>query len=213
MDKFNPIVDQYLIDGCGRCEFYKTPRCKVHDWVDELKALRAIVAETELTEDVKWSFPCYTLNNGNVALLSAFRDYASLSFFKGSLLKDERNLLTTPGQNSMAARYFKFTSVEQVEQLRPVILEYLKEAIENERAGLKVEANKVNPEYPEELIAKFEEDPIFKNAFESLTPGRQRGYLYFFNGAKQSKTRAGRIEKYAAKILDGKGMMDDRYKC
>lgn len=206
-------VDQYLREGCGRCEFYNSPRCKVNDWREVLVALRLILSKHEAVEEIKWSMPTYTINGGNVFMLSAFRGHAAVSFFKGALLKDEYNLLVSPGENSHHGRYLKFSSVEQVKELTPVISEYINEAIANERAGKKIVNVSVDPDYPAELVDRFMEDPALEAAFESLTPGRQRGYLYFFNGAKQSATRANRIEKYADQIMAGKGMMDDKYKC
>lgn len=213
MIELNPRVDLYLADGCGRCVFYNTPRCKVNDWRDVLTALRAIIATTNVVEEIKWSIPTYTVNGGNVFMLTALRGYAAISFFKGVLLKDEQKLLQSPGENSQSDRYFKITSVEQANALAPMIVAYINEAIEIEKAGLKVQYIAKNPEYPEELVARFAEDPALKAAFEALTPGRQRGYLYFFTGAKQSATRASRIEKYASSIMSGKGIMDDKYKC
>jgi len=208
----NPKVEQYLIDGCGRCSFYKTPRCKVNDWHEVLIGLRKIVGETELTEELKWSVPTYTYNGANVLILSAFRDYTSISFLKGILLNDFKNLLHSPGENSQAVRLFKFTSTAQARELADDVKAYIQEAINLEIAGRKVEFKSENPEFPPELVLRFDEDPQLKLAFESLTPGKQRGYLLFFNGAKQSTTRATRIEKYGSLIMQGKGMNDDRYK-
>ncbi|HWS23546.1 MAG TPA: DUF1801 domain-containing protein [Anaerolineales bacterium] len=213
MNPQNPKVDQYLIDGCGRCSFYKTPRCKVNDWREVLIELRSIVAETDLTEDLKWSFPTYTFNSSNVLILSAFREYASISFFKGVLLDDPKNLLQSPGENSQAVRLFKFTNVTQVKEFSEDLKSFIREAISLEVAGKKVEFKSENPDLPPELVIRFDEDPLLKLAFESLTPGRQRGYLLFFNGAKQTTTRASRIDKYVPLIMQGKGMNDERYKC
>ena len=203
-----PEVDHYLAQGCMRCPLGGTPECKVHDWQDELKELRRIVLESGLTEELKWKIPCYTFEGSNVALVSAFKEYASLSFFKGVLLKDELGLLTQPGPNSQAVRQFKFTDVNTIIELEAVIKAAIQEAIEVEKAGLQVELKK-NPEpLPDELQAFFDEDPAFQAAFEALTPGRQRGYILFFSGAKQSQTRTSRIEKYLPQIMAGKGMQD-----
>ena len=208
MSKINPGVDSYLAVGCGRCPLGGTAECKVHTWPAELQQLRMILLECGLTEEVKWSVPCYTWENNNVAIMSAFKEYASISFFKGSLLKDPHGILEKPGENSQAARLFKFTDVEKIIELEPVIKDYIHEAIEIEKAGLKVEFKK-NPEpLPEELEKKFEEDPAFQAAFEALTPGRQRGYILYFSQPKQSKTRESRIEKYVEKIFEGKGFHD-----
>jgi len=213
MNAKNPKVDQYLVDGCGRCSFYKTSRCKVNDWREVLIELRTIVAETDLTENLKWSFPTYTYNGANVLILSAFREYASISFFKGVLLEDSKNLLQSPGENSQAVRLFKFTKVAQVKEFSDDLKSFIREAINLEATGKKVDFKSENPDFPPELVIRFDEDPLLKLAFETLTPGRQRGYLLFFNGAKQTTTRANRIDKYVPLIMQGKGMNDERYKC
>lgn len=204
----NPAVDLYLLEGCGRCELGGTPACKVHDWEEELRQLRRIVLACELTEELKWGVACYTLAGKNVLLLSAFKNYAALSFFKGVLLKDHHQLLHAPGKNSQASRVLRFTNVEEVLELEPIIKAYVADAMAVEKAGLKV-AFKKNPEpIPEELQQALNGNSVLKAAFEALTPGRQRGYILYFSGAKQSKTRWARIEKYIPKILSGKGFHD-----
>lgn len=202
-------VDQYLIDGCGRCKLYKTPQCKVHTWSTELKVLRSIIQDCGLTEELKWSVPCYTFENKNVLILAAFKDYCSVSFFKGALLKDAKKLLSSPGENSQAARQFKFTSVKEIEKLSTNIKAYIKEAIELEKQGKKIEFKQTSEDLMiEELENAFKKNASLKKAFYALTPGRQRGYLLFFSQAKQSATRASRIEKCTAAILKGKGLND-----
>lgn len=204
----NPEVDVYLIDGCGRCNLYATPDCKVHNWARELKLLRNIVLSCGLTEALKWSQPCYTNNGKNVLLVTAFKDYCCISFFKGVLLKDEQYLLEAPGENTQSGRIWKFTNVSQIKDTEALIKAYIFEAIDIEKAGLKVTFKK-NPEpIPEELEEVFKTKPEVKTAFEALTPGRQRGYILHFSQAKQSKTRMTRIEKYIPKILEGKGFHD-----
>jgi uncharacterized protein YdeI (YjbR/CyaY-like superfamily) len=206
MKRMNPKVDAYLADGCGRCSLYKTPQCKVHTWSKELKALRKIMLNSGLVEEVKWSQPCYTLDNGNVAMMSAFKDYAFISIFKGTLLKDPKKILVSPGENSQAARQLRFTNIAQIKELEPVIDSYIREAIEIEKAGLKVDFKKHSDyEIPEELEKKFQQDPELKKAFDALTPGRQRGYYLHFSTPKQSRTRESRIEKCRQRIFDGKG--------
>jgi len=201
-----PEVDKYLEDGCMRCPLGGTAKCKVNDWREELNLLRLLVLECGLTEELKWNVPCYTINGKNVLILSAFKESAAINLFKGVLLKDDHKMLESPGENSQSARYLKFTSVQQIQSNETKIKEYIKEAAENERKGLKVEFKKTSDyEVPEELEQKFEEDPGFKVAFDALTPGRQRGYLLYFSGAKQSSTRARRIEKFTPKIFEGKG--------
>lgn len=202
-------VDQYLIDGCGRCKLYKTPQCKVHTWSTELKVLRAIIQDCGLTEELKWSVPCYTFENKNVLILAAFKDYCSVSFFKGALLKDAKKRLSSPGENSQAARQFRFTSVKEIEKLSTNIKAYIKEAIELEKQGKKIEFKQTSEDLMiEELESAFKKNASLKKAFYALTPGRQRGYLLFFSQAKQSATRASRIEKCTAAILKGKGLND-----
>ena len=204
----NPKVDNYLSEGCGRCPLGGTPDCKVHNWTPELEFLRMIVLDCGLTEELKWGVPCYTFQETNVLLVSAFRDYCAISFFKGALLSDEHGLLEKPGKHSQAARLLKFTSVESIRAVETHLKTYIFEAIEVEKAGLKVNF-KTHPEpIPEELEKKFEEDPVLKNAFEALTPGRQRGYILYFSAPKQSKTRTARIEKSLGKILKGEGLND-----
>lgn len=204
----NPGVDTYLDEGCGRCSFYQTPQCKVKTWIEELVTLREIVLKHDLKEEVKWSQPCYTHNGKNVLLVAAFKDYATIAFFKGSLLKDPQNLLFSPGKSSQAARQFRFTSVDDIKKNLPYINECIKEAINLEKSGKKVIFEKNPEEIPEELLQKFEDDVAFKNAFKALTPGRQRGYLLHFNQPKQSATRIARIEKYYTQIMNGQGIHD-----
>ncbi len=207
----NPKVDAYLENGCRRCKYFATPQCKVNDWRDELKQLRRIVLDCGLTEERKWGVACYTYQNKNLVLLSAYKAYASLAFFKGALLKDEQNILVRPGENSQAVRQLRYTDVAEVATQESIIKNYIFEAIEVEQAGLQIRKKKTTDlDVPEELKSKFEEMPALKTAFESLTPGRQRGYLLYFTAAKQSKTRVSRIEKFVPKILAGKGM-HDRY--
>ena len=204
-------VDDYFVEGCGRCELGGTPGCKVHRWTSELKLLRNIILDCGLTEESKWGVPCYTFQNKNVLTLSALKEYCCISFFKGSLLNDDKLLLVKPGPNSQAARLFKFQNIAEIEKIKGDISAYIFESIEVEKQGLNVEF-KGNPEpIPEELEAKFIEDPILKTAFEALTPGRQRGYILHFSQPKQSKTRVSRIEKCTSMILSGVGL-NDHYK-
>ena len=201
----NPKVDQYLVDGCGRCEFYKTPRCKVNDWREELILLRSLAQESELVEDFKWKQPCYTLNNANVLIVTAFRDYACMAFFKGALMDDPDGMLVAPGEHSQAARQLRFTSTEQILARQDAIRGFIRQAIKVEQSGKKVEFKQSQEPIPEELLQRMEEDRDLKNAFLSLTPGRQRSYLLHFNQAKQVQTRISRIEKSIPRIFEGKG--------
>jgi uncharacterized protein YdeI (YjbR/CyaY-like superfamily) len=198
-------VDAYLRDGCGRCEHYKTPQCKVHNWTAALEALRAILLDSALSEEMKWGSPCYTLDGKNVVLLASFKDFCSLSFFNGALLTDEDGVLEPAGPNTQAARLFTFTSAQQVAQHRALIGRMIKEAIAVQRAGTKLKIPARHEPAPAELQARLDSDASLRAAFEALTPGRQRSYILHVSGAKQSKTRASRAERCAAKILTGKG--------
>lgn len=193
--KLNPKVDGFLR--------------KAKNWKEEFEALREIVLDCDLTEDFKWMHPCYTFEDKNVVIIHGFKEYCALLFHKGSLLKDPHGILIQQTENVQAARQIRFTNVEQIQEMQLMIKEYIYEAIEVEKAGLQVEFKKTK-EYtvPEELENKFVEIPELKEAFEALTPGRQRAYLFYFSGAKQSKTRESRIEKYLPNILDGKGLDD-----
>ena len=205
----NPNVDQYLVEGCMRCKYGGTPDCKVNTWREHLKLLRNIVIDCGLTEDFKWKQPCYTYNDRNVLLVTAFKEFATISFFKGALLSDGQGLMAAPGDNSQAYRQLRFTSIDQILELEAEIRAYIFEAIEIEKAGLKINfAQKEELVYPEELTEILNKDARLKEAFENLTPGRQRGYILFFSAAKQSQTRKTRIEKYIPNILTGKGMQD-----
>ncbi len=202
----NPEVDEYLSEGCGRCSLVGTPECKVHTWQEELKALRRLLLQCGLTEERKWGSPCYTLNGKNVVMIAAFKDNCSLSFLKGVLLKDDHGILEKPGENSQSVRFARFTDVKQITNQWNILKHYVFEAIEVEKAGLKVKKKDISEyDVPEELQAKLDNDPDFKEAFGALTPGRQRGYMLYISQAKQSKTRISRIEKCIPKIRAGKG--------
>lgn len=205
----NPQIDNYLAEGCGRCPLVSTPECKVNFWRKELVYLRSIILQCGLTEELKWSVPCYTFDSKNILILSAFKEYCSISFFKGSLLKDQQKLLVAPGENSQAARLFKFTSLEEIREVEKEIKAYIFEAVEIEKAGLKVNfKDPADQELPEELSEIMKDLPELEKAFYSLTPGRQRGYILYFSAPKQSQTRKNRIEKYIPKIMDGLGFHD-----
>lgn len=204
--KTNPKVDHYLIDGCGRCKLYATPKCKVNTWRNELELLRQIALGCNLEEDVKWGMPVYMLNGKNVLMIAAFKEYCALSFFKGALLKDTHKILAKHGESSQAFRLFKFTNIKEIEKLSSKIHSYIIEAIEIEKSGAKIEFKKNIEKIPDELELKFKKIPSFKKAFFALTPGRQRGYILHFSQAKQSATRISRIEKQIPNIMNGKGL-------
>lgn len=205
----NPKVDLYLANGCGRCPLGGTPDCKVHLWTDVLVALRQLVLDCGLAEEVKWGVPCYTFQNSNIVMIYAFKDCAAISFMKGSLLSDPEDILILPGENSQVAKWVRLTTAKQVAELEETLKTYIYEAIEVEKAGLKVVLKDVS-EYviPEEFQQKMDEMPVLKAAYEALTPGRQKSYLLHFSQAKQSQTRISRIEKCIPKILEGKGFHD-----
>ncbi|HOI32432.1 MAG TPA: DUF1801 domain-containing protein [Bacteroidales bacterium] len=204
----NPLVDQYLVNGCMRCELGGTPHCKVHNWTAELHLLRDIVLASGLMEELKWGVPCYTLNGKNVLNISALKHSVVIGFFKGALLQDEHDLLKKPGENSRFTRLMKFTSTSQITANEEEIRDFIKQAIRIEQDGLKVNVAENAISIPGELLQTFESDPLLKKAYYSLTPGRQRGYALYFSQAKQSKTRLARIEKYKDKILRGEGLHD-----
>lgn len=182
---------------------------KATQWKKEMEQLRAITLDCGLTEELKWGVPCYTYKNNNVVLIHGFKEYCALNFFKGALLKDTEGILIQQTENVQGGRQIRFTSLQEITALKATIKAYIYEAIEVEKAGLKIEYKKTEEfDMPEELQQKLDTDPKLKSAFEALTPGRQRGYLLHFAGAKQSKTREARIEKNIPKILDGKGLND-----
>jgi uncharacterized protein YdeI (YjbR/CyaY-like superfamily) len=195
MNRTNPKVDAVL----GRAE----------KWREEFEALRTIVLDCGLAEELKWYQPCYTFQKKNIVLIHGFKEYCALLFFKGVLLRDPKGILIQQTENVQSGRQIRFTSVREIVKMKPVLKSYIQEAIEVEKAGLKVKLKKTS-EYkaPEEFQKKLEEIPALKTAFSALTPGRQRGYLYYFSQPKQSRTREARVEKYMHQIFDGKGLDD-----
>lgn len=189
----NPAVDSYI----ERSDM----------WPDEMRALRAILLDAGLTEDIKWRKPCYSHDGKNIAIVQEMKDFLALMFFKGALLTDPASVLHDQGPNSRSARRMEFTSVEEITRLAGMITGYVEEAVDVEKAGLEVGPP---PELilVEELQERLEHDPALDAAFRSLTPGRQREYNLHFSDAKQASTRAARIEKYREKILVGKGLRD-----
>ena len=178
-------------------------------WHEERKALRAILLDCPLVEEVKWNKLCYTFRNSNVAILYGLKDYCGLGFFKGALLQDPKGILCRQGQHSQAMRLIRFTDVREIVKMEPTLKAYIHNAIKVEKAGLTVDfKEKHELVYPDELRDRLKDDPAFREAFEALTPGRRRGYNLHFSAAKQSKTRAARIEKCASRILAGKGLND-----
>ncbi|MGA2744258.1 MAG: DUF1801 domain-containing protein [Candidatus Sulfotelmatobacter sp.] len=194
MHKTNPKVDSVLR--------HETK------WREEFEKLRTIVLDFQLTEELKWFQPCYTLQKKNVVLIHGFKEYCALMFFKGALLKDPHHILVTPGQHQ-AARQIRFSSLQEIVKLAPIVKAYIHEAMEVEKAGLKVKLKKTaDLRIPDELQKKLNEIPALKTAFYGLTPGRQRNYIFHFSQPKLSTTRTARVEKCTQQILNGKGLND-----
>ena len=182
---------------------------KAQKWQEEFEKLRMIILDCRLTEELKWGKPCYTFLESNIVIIHGFKEYCALLFMKGVLLKDPRGILVTQTENTQAARQIRFTNVREILEMEPTLKAYINEAIEVEKAGLKVDFKKTTEfEIPEELQKKLDEIPALKTAFYALTPGRQRAYILYFSGAKQSKTREARVEKYMQQILAGRGLND-----
>ncbi|MGN6399513.1 MAG: YdeI/OmpD-associated family protein [Flavisolibacter sp.] len=178
-------------------------------WQKEYEQLRTIVLSCGLTEELKWGCPCYTLDNSNVVLIHGFKDYCALLFFKGALMADANGILVQQTENVQAARQVRFTGLNEIVKNKKILKAYVYEAIEVEKAGLKVPLKKTADfKMPEELQSQLKKNPALKAAFEALTPGRQRAYIFYFSQAKQSKTREARVEKYIPQILKGKGLDD-----
>ena len=193
--EMNPAVDFYFD--------------KDNKWQEEIRKLRRIVLDCGLTEELKWGCPCYTFENSNIVLIHVFKEYCALLFFKGALLQDADGILIQQTENVQSARQIRFTNVREIDKLKTTLKAYIYEAIEVERAGLKVKLKKTKEfKVPEEFQKKLDKNPALKTAFEALTPGRQRGYLFYFSQAKQSKTREARVEKSIQPILHGKGLDD-----
>ena len=182
---------------------------KEKKWQEEIERLRAIILDCGLTEELKWGCPCYTFGKSNIVLIHVFKEYCALLFFKGALLNDTHNILIQQTENVQVARQVRFTSLGEIIELEPVLKACVFEAIEVEKAGLKV-VLKTTADFavPEEFQSKLDRIPALKTAFAALTPGRQRGYLFHFSQPKQSKTREARVEKYIPQILAGKGLDD-----
>lgn len=182
---------------------------KATRWKKEFEELRAIVLDCGLTEELKWGQPCYTFEKANIVLIHGFKEYCALLFFKGALLKDKKKILIQQTENVQAARQIRFTNLNEITKLKTAVKSYIYDAIAVQEAGLKVEFKKTSEfKIPEEFQNKLNKKPALKKAFNALTPGRQRAYLFYFSSAKQSKTREERIKKYEKQILDGKGMDD-----
>ena len=182
---------------------------KARTWQEEFEKLRMIILDCGLTEELKWGAPCYTFEKRNIVLIHGFKEYCALLFFKGALLKDAKRILITQTDNVQAARQIRFTNAREIVKMKPILKAYIYEAIEVEKAGLKVSFKKTSEfKVPEEFQNKLDEIPALKTAFDALTPGRQRAYILYFSAPKQSRTRKSRVEKYMQQILTGKGLND-----
>jgi uncharacterized protein YdeI (YjbR/CyaY-like superfamily) len=195
MNIMNPKVDFYF--------------SKAKKWQEEIKKLRMIILDCQLTEELKWGVPCYLFQKSNIVLIHVFKEYCALLFFKGALLNDANGILIQQTKNVQAGRQIRFTNVRKIVEMETILKAYIYKAIEVEKAGLKVNF-KENTEFiiPEEFQRKLDEIPSFKVAFDALTPGRKRAYIFYFSAPKQSKTRESRVEKCTQKILNGKGLND-----
>jgi uncharacterized protein YdeI (YjbR/CyaY-like superfamily) len=192
----NPKVDAYI--------------SKLKKWREETEKLRSIALDCPLTEDLKWGVPCYTLDDANVVIIHGFKDYCALLFVKGALMKDPKGILIQQTENVQSARQIRFTGLQEIVRLEATLKAYIRQAIEVEKAGLKVPRKATADfEVAEEFQNRLDAQPTLKKAFEALTPGRQRAYLLHFSAAKQSKTRETRIDKCMPLILEGKGLNDE----
>src|SRR6188508_3260917 len=182
---------------------------KATTWQEELKHLRKIVLDCGLTEELKWGVPCYTFQKTNIVLIHVFKEYCALLFVKGALLNDPNGILIQQTENVQSARQIRFTNVREIVKMEKNLKAYVYEAIEVERAGLKVKLKKTSEfKIPEEFQKRLDKSTALKKAFDSLTPGRQRAYIFYFSQAKQSKTREARVEKYIPQILNKNGLDD-----
>lgn len=182
---------------------------KATQWQQEIEQLRAIILSCGLSEEVKWGCPCYTFEDANIVLIHVFKEYCAVLFFKGALLSDPEGILIQQTENVQSARQVRFTNARQITELQSVLKAYIYEAIEVEKAGLKVPLKKTAAySIPQEFQTKLQENPDLKKAFHALTPGRQRAYILHFAAPKQSKTRTARVEKHMRQILAGKGLND-----
>jgi uncharacterized protein YdeI (YjbR/CyaY-like superfamily) len=196
MKRMNPKVDAYL--------------SRAKKWQEEFEKLRMIILDCGLTEELKWGVPCYTFQKRNIVLIHGFKEYCALLFFKGALLKDANGILIQQTKNVQAARQIRFTSVREIVKMKPILKAYIYEAMEVEKAGLKVKFKKTSEfKIPEEFQNKLDKIPALKTAFDALTPGRQRAYIFYFSAPKQPKTRESRVEKCMQQILNGKGLNDE----
>jgi uncharacterized protein YdeI (YjbR/CyaY-like superfamily) len=195
MNEKNPNVDEWLN--------------KAKKWREEFEKLRTIILDCKLTEKLKWGWPCYVLHKSNIVLIHGFKEYCALSFFKGALVKDVNGILSRIGENTQAGRLIRFTNVRQIVEMEPILKAYISEAIDVERAGLKVILKKTKEfAIPEEFQYKLDKLSALKTAFDALTPGRKKAYILYFSAPKQSKTRESKVKKCVQQIRNGQGLND-----
>ncbi len=195
MRSMNPLVDDFIASA--------------EKWREEFEKLRVIILDCQLSEELKWGVPCYSLQNKNIVLIHGFKEYCAILFVKGALLKDSLGILIQQTKNVQSARQIRFTHVDEIVEMEPILKAYINEAVEVEKAGRKVNLKKTEDYIiPDEFKLRLDESPALKAAFEELTPGRQRAYIFFFSQPKLSKTRELRVEKYMPQILRGKGLND-----
>jgi uncharacterized protein YdeI (YjbR/CyaY-like superfamily) len=200
--------DDFFTKGCGRCDRFATPDCSTRLWIDDLNALRRICLDMGLEETVKWAHPCYMHAGRNIALLAAFRTDFRLGFMNAGLLKDTAGVLEPQGPNSQTPSMVRFTALGQVRELEPVIRAYLKQLMDHAEAGTMAPKAAREIDMPDELVEALDADPELAEAFQALTPGRQKSYMFALNQAKQSVTRVARIEKFRGRIIAGKGALE-----
>lgn len=200
--------DEFFTKGCGRCARFATPDCSTRPWIDGLNDLRRICRDMGLQETVKWAHPCYMHAGRNIAILAAFRPDFRLGFMNAALLNDTEGVLEPPGPNSQTPSMIRFTAPGQVREMEPVIRACLRQLMDHAEAGTKPPKAERDIDMPEELVEALDADPELAEAFEALTPGRRRSYMFNLNQAKQPATRAARIEKFRDRILAGKGAME-----
>ncbi len=204
----NESVDSYLAIGCGRCDRFDTPDCKVHRWGPGLVELRALLRATELEETMKWGSPTYTIEGQNVMMIGSFNDDFRLSLLHGAALADPDGILEKPGPASHAARIIRFRAPDEVAERRAQVADYIGRAVADYRAGVRVDTPREREPMPDELQAALDADPDLQAAWDALTPGRQRSHILQVGGGKQAATRERRVQACVPKILAGKGFLD-----
>jgi len=201
-------IEDYFVKGCGRCERFSKPDCSTRQWIAGLKRLREICRSQGLIETLKWAHPCYMHADRNIVIMGAFRGDFRLSFFNAALMRDPEGILQKQGANTQYPDMIRFTDNAQVAELKPVIISYLKEAMEYAEAGIKPKKEVYVLDFPDELVEVLDADPELAEAFHRLTPGRRKSYVINLNAAKKPETRMARITKFRGKILAGKGAME-----